>query len=181
MAGFRDRLKSIFTGEGDYEYDDEYDENHDEEDDYYNNQAPVRRTQNIEPSGGRYVENRPHSINHNNNHNNNNGNNNGVVSISTSVSVGLCMFNPSTIEDTVDIMAQIKARNIIVINLEVVDSAISQRISDVICGATYVLDSHIKLISDKIMIIVPNNVDMSGELKDKIQASGIQIPNTGWN
>ncbi len=171
MAGFKDKFKNIFGGEGDYD-DDDYDDYDDYDDDYDDdyNQPPVRRHTrgNIEQiNSSRHIERHPSSAEK-------------IVSINTSVSVGVCMFNPSTLEDAADIVLQIKERNIVVINLEAVDYSTSQRISDFLCGSSYALESNIQLISNKIMIIAPNNVEMSGDLKDKIQASGIQIPKSVW-
>ena len=155
-----DKMKNIFLGdEYDEEEYDDVEEFEEEERDYQrqpnNNVAMINRYSSRKPSSN-------------------------IVNINTSVQMGVCMFNPSTLEDAADVVLQIKDRNIVVVNLESVEYEISQRISDFLCGASYALEGNIQLISDKIMIIAPVNVEMSGELKDKLQASGIKIPNSMW-
>lgn len=156
-----DKMKNMFFGD---EYDDEYDDMEEFEDEELEREA-IRPSNNNVTSFNRYSSRRPSS---------------NIVNINTSVQMGVCMFNPATLEDAAEVVLQIKDRNIVVVNLETVEYEISQRISDFLCGASYALEGNIQLISDKIMIIAPVNVEMSGELKDKLQASGIKIPNSMW-
>ncbi len=156
-----DKMKNIFFGD---DYDDDYEEEYEDIEEY--DEEPIRppATSNI-TSINRYSSRRPSS---------------NIVNINTNVQMGVCMFNPENLEDAADVVLQIKDRNIVVVNLEDVEYEISQRISDFLCGASYALEGNIQLISDKIMIIAPVNVEMSGELKDKLQESGIKIPNSMW-
>ncbi|MFI3230234.1 MAG: cell division protein SepF [bacterium] len=188
MAGFKDKIKNLFGGEGNYDDDDhnenndnynnnnnnydnyEDDDYNDQYDDYYREPARPHSRNNIEHINSKHNIERRVATSADK-----------IVSINTSVSVGVCMYNPSSIEDAAEIVEQIKDKNIVVINLETVDYSTSQRISDFLCGSSYALESTIQLISNKIMIIAPNNVEMTGDLKDKIQASGIQIPTSVWD
>ncbi len=156
-----DKVKNMFLGD---EYDDEYDDMEEFVDEEMERE-PLRQTNSNVTSFNRYSSKRPSS---------------NIVNINTSVQMGVCMFNPASLEDAAEVVLQIKDRNIVVVNLENVEYEISQRISDFLCGASYALEGNIQLISDKIMIIAPVNVEMSGELKDKLQASGIKIPNSMW-
>ncbi len=159
--GIMDKMKNIFFGD---EYEDDYDDMEEFEEEELERE-PIRPSNNNVTSFNRYSSRRPSS---------------NIVNINTSVQMGVCMFNPATLEDAAEVVLQIKDRNIVVVNLETVEYEISQRISDFLCGASYALEGNIQLISDKIMIIAPVNVEMSGELKDKLQASGIKIPNSMW-
>lgn len=162
-----DKMKNLFIGE---------DEEHEDEEDYYyeddsedmqeqdNNYSSSRRNSSNVESISKYSTRRQAS--------------NNVVNINTNVQMGVCMFTPSNLEDAADVVLQIKERNIVVVNLEALDDDLSQRISDFLCGASYSLDGNIQLISDRIMIIAPMNVEMSGELKDQLKASGIRFSNT---
>ena len=158
-----DKMKNIFFGD---EYEDEY-----EDEDRYEDEEVDREREGGRGSGNnvtsfdRYSTRRTTS---------------NIVNINTSVQMGVCMFNPETLEDAAEVVSQIKDSNIVVVNLDAVEYEISQRISDFLCGASYALECNIQLISDKIMIIAPINVEMSGELKDKLQASGIKLPNSMW-
>ena len=156
-----DKMKNMFFGD---DYDDDYDEMEEFEEEELERDSIRQPSSNV-TSFNRYSTKRPGS---------------NIVNINTSVQMGVCMFNPTTLEDAADVVSQIKDRNIVVVNLETVEYEISQRISDFLCGASYALEGNIQLISDKIMIIAPINVEMSGELKDKLQASGIKIHNSMW-
>ncbi|WP_317368268.1 cell division protein SepF [uncultured Tyzzerella sp.] len=159
--GIMDKMKNIFFGD---EYEEDYDDVEEFEDEELDRDS-VRQVNSNVTSINRYSTKRPIS---------------NIVNINTSVQMGVCMFNPASLEDAAEVVSQIKDRNIVVVNLETVEYEISQRISDFLCGASYALEGNIQLISDKIMIIAPVNVEMSGELKDKLQASGIKIPNSMW-
>lgn len=161
MGSLFDKLKNVFLGD---EYEDEYDDMEEYEDEIERETSRSSSNSNV-TSFNRYSTKRPSS---------------NIVNINTSVQMGVCMYNPKTLEEAAEVVMQIKDRNIVVVNLESVEYEISQRISDFLCGASYSLEGNIQLISDKIMIIAPVNVEMSGELKDKLQASGIKIPNSMW-
>lgn len=160
MGNFMDKIKNIFLGE---DYDEDYDDMVEYEDE--EERSVTRNSDSNVTSFSRYSSRRPTS---------------NIVNINTNVQMGVCMYNPRSLEEAADACMEIKDKNIVVVNLENVEFEISQRISDFLCGASYALEGNIQLISDKIMIIAPVNVEMSGELKDKLQASGIKIPNTIW-
>lgn len=154
MSNIFNKIKNMFTG------DDEYDDYYEDMEEY--EESPEPKQSNVTAFSS-YTKR---------------GTN--VMNISTSVQMGVCMFNPTSLEEAAEACAEIKDKNIVVVNLENVDYEISQRISDFLCGASYALEGNIQLISDKIMIIAPINVEMSGELKDKLQQSGIKIPGSIW-
>lgn len=162
MGNVVDKMKRLFFGE---EYEDEDD--YEEMDEYQVEKEKDSRASNNVAPFNKYSTRRASNSN--------------IVNINTNVQIGVCMFNPSNLEDAGDIVLQIKDRNIVVVNLELVEYEMAQRISDFLCGASYGLDGNIQPISDKIIIVAPGNVEMSGELKDKLQASGIKIPNSIWN
>lgn len=157
---FIDKMKNMFFGE---EYEDDYED----EDDYSEGHR-----EDIRPS----ISSNVTSIDQ---YSSKRGTSN-IVNINTSVQMSVCMFNPKSLEEASEAVLQIQSKNIVVTNLEGLEYQMSQRISDFLCGASYALECNVQLISDEIMIIVPNNVEMSGELKDKLQATGIKIPNSSW-
>lgn len=152
---FFDKMKNMIIGDEE-EYEDEM-----EDYEYEEEREPEVNRNNITPFN-RY-SNRKMNPN--------------ILNISTNVQIGVCVYNPSTLDEASEVVSKIKDRNIVVINLETVDVDTSQRISDFLCGAAYALEGNIQLISNRIMIITPINVDISGELKDKLQASGIKFSN----
>ena len=50
-------------------------------------------------------------------------------------------------------------KNAVIVNFEGVDSGDQQRIGDFVVGAVYMIDGKAEMISDKIVLYVPNNVD----------------------
>lgn len=154
MANTWDKIRNFFTG-------DDYEEDYEEMDDYEEDieREPVRQHSNNVTSLSRYSSDRKM--------------NSGMVNVSSQMEV--CMLNPETLEEAAEACIELKKRNIVVINLEKIDLATSQQISDFLSGVVYALDGSMELISSRIIIIAPVNVEMSGELKDRLQASGIKI------
>lgn len=159
MSDILKKVKSFFTGE---EFDEEYDDIDGYEDDI--EIESTRQPANNVTSFNRYSSDRRI--------------NSGIVNINTQM--GVCMLNPKTLEEAAEACIELKKRNVVVVNLEGIDINISQKISDFLSGVVYALDGSIQLISGRIIIVAPVNVEMSGELKDQLQASGIKIPNSIW-
>ncbi|MDE6182174.1 MAG: cell division protein SepF [Eubacteriales bacterium] len=159
MADIFKKVKTFFTGE---DFDDDYDDIDEYEDDIETEHT--RQTANNVTSFNRYSSDRRV--------------NSGLVNINTQM--GVCMLNPKTLEEAAEACIELKKRNVVVVNLEGIDLNISQKISDFLSGVVYALDGSIQLISGRIIIVAPVNVEMSGELKDQLQASGIKIPNSIW-
>ena len=67
-------------------------------------------------------------------------------------------------EDVGEIGKNINEKRMVVINLENVDKELSRRIVDFLGGATYALNGNIRKVSRGTFLIVPNGVDMMGEL-----------------
>ncbi|MDE6357612.1 MAG: cell division protein SepF [Eubacteriales bacterium] len=157
MASMWDKMKQFFTGEG---YEEDYDDMEEYEEDV--EREPARQYSNNVTSLNRYSNDRRGS--------------NSVVNISTQMEV--CMLNPTTLEEAAEACIELKKRNVVVVNLEKIDLETSQQISDFLSGVVYALDGSMELISSRIIIVAPVNVEMSGELKDRLQASGIKISNS---
>jgi cell division inhibitor SepF len=108
--------------------------------------------------------------------------NNKVVSINTNVSMQVSVSYPVSIEEAAGVCGDIRNGNTVVVNLEGLDEAIAQRISDFICGAGYVLDRDIQAISDRIIIVSSTNIKITGEFKQELAANGIKIPSAAlWH
>lgn len=157
MANMFNKMKTFFTGE-----EDDYD--YDEMEDYEDDEEAEKSSANVK-SFNRYTNNEKRI-------------NSGFLNINTQM--GVCMINPRTLEEASEACMELKKRNVVVVNLEGVDLATSQQISDFLSGVVYALDGTMQLISNKIIIIAPVNVEMSGELKDQLQANGIKITNSFW-
>lgn len=78
----------------------------------------------------------------------------------------VCIFKPSSIEDSREITETLLSGKAVVINFEGLHVEISQRIIDFISGSCYAMDGNLQKISSYIFIATPNSVDISGDFQD---------------
>ena len=78
----------------------------------------------------------------------------------------VCIFKPSSIEDSREITETLLQGKAVVVNFEGLHVEISQRIIDFISGSCYALDGNLQKISNYIFIATPNSVDISGDFQD---------------
>ncbi len=74
------------------------------------------------------------------------------------------LVKPERYEDVTSIADHLNDKKTVVLNLESADRDLSRRIVDFLSGATYANHGNIKKISRGTFLIVPNGVDMMGEL-----------------
>lgn len=166
MANFLGKIKNMFNAE---DYDDDFDDEIEEEEEI----APkvnIPRTSNVTSfdqfSSERYVPRRTMQST--------------TRVINTSVQVEVVVSSPTNLEEAAAICLDLRAKKATVVNLEDVDYEMAQRISDFLSGAAYALEGKMQLISDRILIIGPVNVDITGEFRDELRASGIKLPTGVW-
>ena len=78
----------------------------------------------------------------------------------------VCIYKPSSIEDSREITETLLQGKAVIINFEGLHVEISQRIIDFISGSCYALDGNLQKISNYIFIATPNSVDISGDFQD---------------
>lgn len=105
-------------------------------------------------------------------------NNSKVVNIHTNVQMEVVVTSPATFEEAKEICRHIKEKKPVVINLESIEYATAQRITDFVCGACYALDGNIQRVTANIYIIAPDNVDFAGDIdiKEELETNGIILP-----
>ena len=81
----------------------------------------------------------------------------------------MVVYQPMTYDDTQNIIDNLKNRKPIIVNLETLDVDIAQRILDFMSGAVYALNGNIHKVSKGIFLLVPNNVDIAGNIPDELQ------------
>lgn len=91
-----------------------------------------------------------------------------LVNINTSIQMKVAVILPESYDDAQEICDNVKENRAVVVNLENVEYETSQRIVDFLSGACYSLDGCIQKISNKIFIIAPENVDITGDFKDEL-------------
>ena len=148
MAKFVDKFKRMWDAP-DEEYDNGYDEygyadNEDEEYDDVATYAPSSRR-------------------------------NKVVNISATAKLKVAIFRPENFgEETRAIADELIKTHTVVLNLEETKKDISRRIIDFLSGVAYANRGKIKRVATSTFIIIPNNVDLTGDdLLDELENSGV--------
>ncbi|MDA8226889.1 MAG: cell division protein SepF [Desulfitobacterium hafniense] len=95
-----------------------------------------------------------------------------VVSIHTQKQMKVVVMEPGTFEESQSIADQLKNRRPVIVNLENTEKNLAKRIVDFISGTTYALGGNMQKVGNGIFLFVPNNVDISGEMKDDIKEKG---------
>jgi cell division inhibitor SepF len=138
VAGIIDKFKTMMLGEEEYEEEDE---------DYINDEEEEDRVISLRSRAKEKAK---------------------LVNINTSVQMKVAVISPESYEDAQEICDNIKENRAVVVNLETVEFEISQRIVDFLSGACYSLNGSIQKISNKIFIIAPENIDITGDFKDEL-------------
>lgn len=175
MAEWFDKLKNIIMGEQD-EYDPEYDDY--EEDDYAEEEVGQSRGfGSFGKSVTQSVPKRTTSTRSSYSYGTRSSSQR-IVSINTSVNMQVVVSTPANLEEAGVACEDLKDKKTVVVNLEGLDRDIAQRITDFFCGACYALDGTIQPISNRIFIIGPYDVKLTGQFKQELEASGIKLPNS---
>ena len=99
-----------------------------------------------------------------------------VVSIHTQKQVRVIVVEPTSFEEAQGIAEHLKARKSVILNLENADINLAQRIVDFICGTTYALGGNMQKVGNGIFLFVPNNVDISANLRYRNDESSFLWP-----
>ena len=95
---------------------------------------------------------------------------NRVVSMPQPQQIKMQISKPTSFEQANDIIAQLKRKNSVVINLEYVSKEVGRRIVDVVSGAVEALDGNMEKVSNSIFVIAPYNYDIENQFsKDKVE------------
>ncbi len=81
------------------------------------------------------------------------------------------VIKPQEFDDAQTVADFLKTGKTIVINLEGLEIDPAQRIIDFIGGACYGINGELKAISSNIFIAAPDNIEVSGDLRDEIETS----------
>ena len=129
---------------------------YDDEDDY---EEPVRKTK---PKTNRVAG--PSKLVSINSRNNNRSN--GTVRV----------IKPQEFNEAQMVTDYLKEGDSIVINMEGIEVHAAQRIIDFIGGACYALNGSLQAISANIFIAAPQNIDVTGDLRDEILSGSALAP-----
>ncbi len=88
----------------------------------------------------------------------------------------VCIIKPTSIDDAREITETLLSNRTVILNVEGLDIDIAQRIIDFSAGSCYAINGNLQKISSYIIIISPENVDISGDVLDFVdsfQTSGL--------
>ncbi len=163
MAGFVDKFKRMWDAPDDeYEYDEYgYDEQDDEIEESYSRSS--RRYDNFDDYDSQPVRERESARK------------NKVVNISTTAKLQVALFKPEKFgEETRNIADELVKTHTVVLNLEHTNKDMARRIIDFLSGVAYANRGKIKKVSANTFIIIPNNVDLTGDdLLDELEHNGL--------
>ncbi|MBO5733679.1 MAG: cell division protein SepF [Clostridia bacterium] len=80
-------------------------------------------------------------------------------------------------DDAKDAADHLKNRKPIVANLEKLDNETTRRVVDFLSGAVYGVGGKIQNVSNRIFLITPSNVEVTGNYRDGAKASGFPFVN----
>ncbi len=101
------------------------------------------------------------------------GRKNKVVNIHTTTQMKVVLYEPNNFEEAPSIVDDLKNRKPVIINLETVNPELARKFFDFLNGAIYALDGNIQKVSSGIFILAPNNVDISGNIKEELKNKGV--------
>ncbi|HWQ72063.1 MAG TPA: cell division protein SepF [Desulfitobacteriaceae bacterium] len=99
-----------------------------------------------------------------------------VLSLHSQKQMRVVVFEPKSFEDSQNIADQLKNRRPVIVNLENADKILAKRVVDFISGTTYALNGNMQKVGNSIFLFVPNNVEISGEIRDDLCERGIFWP-----
>ena len=172
MAGFVDKIKRMWDSPDDeYEYDDySYEDNnkdsYDDEDSYEEQREHQREVRRSERSERRRYTSDSYT---------DSDSGNKVVNINASTKIQVILFKPERFGDeTRGIADEINKNRTVVLNLEDTNKDMSRRIIDFLSGVTYAKKGKIKKIANATFIIMPENVDFTGDdLLGELENNGV--------
>ena len=88
-----------------------------------------------------------------------------VVSASHAGKQEVTLFRPVNFNDASKAADDLRARKIVVVNLENVDKAMARRVVDFLSGCAYSLDGSVKKIAQAAYLFCPSHMAVSGDLE----------------
>ena len=164
MAGFVDKFKRMWDAPDDeYEYDEYGYDEQDEEVEETRSSRSSRRYDDFDDYSEQPV--REHTRKSK------------VVNISTTAKLQVALFKPEKFgEETRTIADELVKTHTVVLNLEHTNKDMARRIIDFLSGVAYANRGKIKKVSANTFIIIPNNVDLTGDdLLDELEHNGLYL------
>ena len=88
-----------------------------------------------------------------------------VVSASNAGKQEVILFRPVNFNDASKVADDLRARKVVVVNLENVDKAMARRVVDFLSGCAYSIDGSVKKIAQSAYLFCPSHLVVSGDLE----------------
>lgn len=163
MAGFVDKFKRMWDAPDDeYEYDEYGYESQEEEKEVYSSRRNSRKYDDFDDFNDQPSQRESSRRNK-------------VVNISATAKLQVALFKPEKFgEETRTIADELVKTHTVVLNLENTNKDMARRIIDFLSGVAYANRGKIKKVSANTFIIIPSNVDLTGDdLLDELEHSGL--------
>jgi len=94
-----------------------------------------------------------------------------VLSIAATTHLQVIVFKPQKYSEAAEIADHFKSKKTIVLNIENTNKDVANRLIDFLGGVAYAADGDLKRISNTTYMIVPFNVDISGDTIEELESS----------
>lgn len=98
---------------------------------------------------------------------------NRVVDIRTTAMLQVVLVKPDKFEDARSIADHLNEKRTVVLNLESASKDVARRLIDLLNGVAYANGGQLKKVSSNTYIITPYNVNVSGDLLDELESTGV--------
>lgn len=98
---------------------------------------------------------------------------NRVVDIRTTAMLQVVLVKPDKFEDARAIADHLNEKRTVVLNLEAASKDVARRLIDLLNGVAYANGGQLKKVSTNTYIITPYNVNVSGDLIDELESTGV--------
>lgn len=95
-------------------------------------------------------------------------------------SMEVCVSKPDEFDTCQEICDIILSGRAAIINFDAVTTQEAQRIIDFVSGSCYAINGNIKPISDTIVIVTPEDIDITGDLQE-LASSSVNVPAFGYS
>ncbi len=83
------------------------------------------------------------------------------------------VFSPRSYQDVVEIADSLRARQVVIVNLQNADRTLLQRVVDFTSGVAYTIDGKIQKLAEAIYLVVPAGVGVNAAgLRESMMADG---------
>lgn len=96
-----------------------------------------------------------------------------VVDIRTTAMLQVVLVKPNNFEDARAIADHLNEKRTVVLNLEAASKDVARRLIDLLNGVAYANGGQLKKVSTNTYIITPYNVNVSGDLLDELESTGV--------